>query len=69
MRKVRPRHSWAVLATAQQGAGERMQTDPVLLYTSSGLALQATQMCTQVGDTRVYFRHTHSSKFSSTDYS
>lgn len=45
-----------------------MQTEPVLLYTSSGLALQATQMCTQVSDTHAYFRHTHSSKFSSTDY-
>lgn len=48
--------------------GRACRESPVLLYTSSGLALQATQMCTQVGDTCAYFRHTHSSKFSSTDY-
>jgi len=28
MRKVRQRHRWATLATAQQGEGEGMQTGP-----------------------------------------
>lgn len=61
MRKVRQRHIWVMLQHGKEG----MQTGPCpALHTSRACLARKTD----VGDKRAYLRHTHSSKFSSTDY-
>lgn len=50
------------------GGGEGCRWGPVLLCTPAGFALQVARACTEAGDTCAYLRHTHSPRFSSTDY-
>lgn len=56
-------------AARSRGAQGGVQTGPcAALHTSWICLASSTGICTGAGDRRAYLRHTHSSKFSSTDY-